>query len=108
MIGRLDQRVDLQTRSDTAAATGGTTETYTTVASCWAQVAAVSGAIYFGSQQVDQTITHAVTVRGRDWNGIQYVRWAGRRLRIERVRDLDSFPRFQEALCEEIKSGVGV
>lgn len=108
-IGELDQRVDLQTRSDTAAASGGTDELYTTVQTVWAKVASVSGTLYFGAQQVERTVTHAITVRGRgDWGsaGIQYIRWDGRQLRIERVRDLDAFPRFQEALCEEVKSGV--
>lgn len=105
-IGELDQRVDLQRRSDDPAAGGGTTETYTTIATVWAKVEAVSGSLYFASQQVQETATHAVTIRLRtDWQSIEYIRWAAglsaRSFRIERVRQLD--PEYQEFLCEEIE-----
>lgn len=105
-IGELDQRVDLQRRSDDPAAGGGTTETYTTIATVWAKVEAISGSLYFASQQVQETTTHAVTIRHRpgDWQTIEYIRWSARSLRVERVRDLP--PEYQEILCQEIESGV--
>jgi len=107
-IGSLDQRVLLQARSDAPdALSGGTTETYTPIAAVWANVTAVSGSLYFASQQVEQTSTHAVTIRGRsDWQSVEYIQWGTRALRVQRVRDLDSYRpvRFQEFLCEEIET----
>lgn len=106
-IGELDQRIDLQSRSDSAAVGGGVTESYGAIASVWAKVDAVSGSLYFASQQLERNTTHLFTIRGRtDWAQIAYVRWDSRRFRVERVRDLDPVPRFQEILAEEIKSGV--
>lgn len=107
-IGALDQRVLLQARTDTPdAPSGGLTEVYTTIATVWASVVAVSGSLYFASQQTEETSTHAVTIRGRsDWQSVEYIRWGNRSFRVQRVRDLDSYRpvRFQEFLCEEIET----
>src|SRR5262245_18012963 len=90
-IGELSQRVDLQRRTDTPdAATGGLIETYTPIATVWARVEAVSGSIYFASQQVETGTTHAITVRFRsDWQLVEYIRWDSRSLRVQRCRDLE-------------------
>lgn len=102
-IGDLRERVNLQRRGDAPATGGGTIETYTTIATVWARIEAVSGSLYFMGQQVERTVTHAVTVRRRhDGRLIEFVRWGPRRLRVERVRDLDPQRRFVEFLCEEL------
>lgn len=107
-IGRLRHRVELQTRASTPnATTGGLDETFTTVATVWARVDALSGGRYLASQQVDDVTTHTITLRWRsDWPTIKYCRFDSRRFRVKTARDLDAEKRFLEFSVEELKSGV--
>jgi SPP1 family predicted phage head-tail adaptor len=104
-IGELSHRVDLQRRTDAPdAATGGTVEAYAKIATVWARVEAISGSLYFASQQVETGTTHAITVRYRsDWRLVEYIRWDRRSFRVERCRDLEG-REYQEFLCEEIET----
>lgn len=107
-IGELRTRVELQSRTETPnAATGGIDETFTTLATVWARVDAISGGRYIAGQQVETVATHRVTLRSRsDFQSIKFLRWNGRRFRVRAWRDLDQVNRFDEALVEELASGV--
>lgn len=64
-IGKLDQRITLQSRSVAADAAGQDTITWTDVATVWAQVQAVRGREFFAAAQVQQEQTLKVRIRYR-------------------------------------------
>lgn len=65
-IGRMRHRVSLQTRADTAAASGGLTEAFTTVATVWGEITGSTAADYLASRQTEETVTHTMVTRWLD------------------------------------------
>lgn len=104
---------DLQTRSDAPAASGGTTETYTTLAMVPVRIVVKEGSIYLDDRQTEVGVTHEITTATyAGWKQVKYIRgrdgeWSGRRFRVHRVREVGpGGEQFQIFLCEEIKSGI--
>jgi SPP1 family predicted phage head-tail adaptor len=103
MIGEMRELVSLQTRAETVASGGGTTEAYTTVQSAWAKVEAISGGRYIAGQQIEQIATHRVQVRYfADFKTPTYIDRGGVKLIIRSTREMDNTRRFIEYLAEEI------
>lgn len=106
-IGRLRHRAVLKTRSDAAASGGGTTETYTTVATVWAAIEAAAPAEYLADRQTAEGATRAMTARWRsDADDITHVEHDGRRYRVLGIRDADDRKRFQLWDLEELRTDV--
>lgn len=61
--GDLDRRLVIKHRQDMPAMGGGVTPSYTTVATVWAKVEPVGGALFFGTQQVGEEVTDRVFIR---------------------------------------------
>ena len=105
MFARVGEPVELQTRTDTPAASGGLTETYTTYATVPAKVVEL-GSMHLGTEQVEEGVTHLVTVN--DVGGVkdaEYVVYQSRRLRVMRQRMIGPTDiRFRQLFCEEIES----
>lgn len=102
-IGEMRELVSLQTRAETAASGGGTTETYTTVQSAWAKVEGISGGRYIAGQQVEQVATHRVQVRYfSTYKTPTYIDRGGVKLIIRSAREMDNTRQFIEYLAEEI------
>lgn len=63
--GRLNRNVTIQRRVETQNATGEVVWTWVDVCSVWAEIAAVTGREFFGAQQIQSSVTHAITIRYR-------------------------------------------
>lgn len=66
LIGKLDQRVTLQTATKGRDAVGGPTETWADTASVWARVAPLSGRRIAQAQQSGASVSKEVEIRWRD------------------------------------------
>lgn len=66
--GELDCRVEFRTRQDVPAPGGGTQPLYTSEFKTWGKFRQVSGSAYLHSMQVQETITHTITIRRRKVN----------------------------------------
>lgn len=100
-IGELSARVSIKRWADTANEDdSGATTAYDLVATVWGKVEPVGGAVYVGSQQVGNTITHRIFIRYRDGiTSANVLDVAGCRYLVRRVTDLDG--RFTVIECEE-------
>ncbi|HGW6102657.1 TPA: phage head closure protein [Citrobacter werkmanii] len=63
--GELNCRVEFRTRQDVPAPGGGTQPAYTSEFKTWGKFRQVSGSAYLHSMQVQETITHTITIRRR-------------------------------------------
>lgn len=61
--GKLNRRIELQSKTVTRDAMGGESITWTTQATVWAKVSALSGRALIAAQQAQSEITAAITVR---------------------------------------------
>lgn len=99
-IGDLSSRVTIKRWQDVPVSGDDTESIYAPVATVWAKVEAVGGAIYLGSMQVGNTITHRIIIRRRqDVTADHVIEGNGRRYRVRRSTDLDG--RFTVLECEE-------
>ncbi|AMW34287.1 phage head closure protein [Haematospirillum jordaniae] len=101
-IGDLNQRIALLSWQDCPDQETGLLALYRTEAEIWARVEPVGGAVYLGSQQIGQTITHRITMRWREGITAEHViRHRGRCFRIRRITDLNGWRRFSVLDVEE-------
>ena len=79
--GKLDRQIVLKSYSETKGSAGGITETYTDVATFWADVIDLRGNQFFAAQQVNSGITTKFRIRYRSdidarwrigWKGKEY------------------------------------
>lgn len=99
-IGELGTRAVIARWRDVPMDGSATASSYDPVATVWAKVEAVGGAIYLGSIQVGDTITHRITIRRRtDVTARHVIEAKGRRYRVRRATDLQE--RFTVLDCEE-------
>ena len=101
-IGDLRDLVALQARTATPDGSDDYTESYSTVASVWAKVEEVSGGRVIDGAQVEQRVTHELTIRHR--TDVTAWRWIllsdGRRLRVQTTSS-DPHRRWLTILAEE-------
>lgn len=105
--------VSLQTRADTAAVSGGVTESYTSIATALPAKVVEVGSRLQGSEQVEEGVTHVVTIS--DLSGAdaaEYVLCTARagvavsqRYRVQQQKTVGPVNnRFRILSCEEISA----
>lgn len=105
-IGRLRHRMQIQSYSEIQDSTHGTLKTWTTLYTVFAEIVPVKGYTTFDTQQINEAITHKITIRWQPY--ITSELWLlkdSRRFRIRNVRNLLETNRFLEMLCEEVFYG---
>lgn len=102
MIGKLRHRVILQAEGETADAGGGFIRTWSNVVTVWARVEPLRGGEQIAAMQLEDTVTHRVTMRHR--TGVtskSRLLHRGRALSVRSVTDPEERNRFLVLLCEE-------
>lgn len=106
-IGRLRHRVQIQSYSEVQDSTHGTIKTWTTLYTVFAEIVPVKGYTTFDTQQINEAVTHKITIRWQPY--ITSELWLlkdSRRFRIRNIRNLLERNRFLEMLCEEVFYGL--
>lgn len=101
-IGALDRRIRIEAPVRTGDGAGGATVAWATVATVWAQVAALSAAERDRAGRLDGVATHRVTIRARD--GVasgQRIVLGGRVLAVRATRPAGRGDRFMVIEAEE-------
>ena len=65
MIGRLRDRISLQTETLVDQAGGSKTKTWATTATVWAQIKPLRGGELYHAQQLSARVTHRIVIRRR-------------------------------------------
>lgn len=63
--GMLRHRIQIQQATETQDSFGAVTQTWTTIATIWASIEAISGREFFDAAQVNAEITHRIRIRYR-------------------------------------------
>ena len=102
--GRLRHRLVIKDPNKTSQTTKGTpTGTPSTLATVWAEIAALTGAERFEAQQVTARVTHRITVRHRtDVTAKHYGEWSGHTFDFEAVFDPTGLGEELTILAEEL------
>lgn len=106
-IGRLRHRVQIQSYSEVQDSAHGTIKTWTTLYTVFAEIIPVKGYTTFDTQQINEAVTHKITIRWQPY--ITSELWLlkdSRRFRIRNIRNLLETNRFLEMLCEEVFYGL--
>ena len=94
--GSLDRRILIRKRSDMPTMGSTLTENYTAGVPAWAKLTPVGNALFFGTQQIGENVTHSFVVRRRDEDGVSayeitgdyVIDCEGYRYRVKRCDDL--------------------
>tara|TARA_B100000161_G_scaffold87043_1_gene60890 strand:+ start:4402 stop:4725 length:324 start_codon:yes stop_codon:yes gene_type:complete len=101
-VGGLRHKVDLQKPTNTRDAGGGAVKTFTTLAQLYAQIKPVSGQEKYRQGQVQESVTHHVTVRYRSDIGTNMrLVYQSRNFNIRHIRNIDERNRFLLLVCNE-------
>lgn len=87
--GELKHRLTIRRVVDIPAADFEVTQEYHDVIKVWGKLTPVSGAVYIGSMQVDDTITHKALIRWRPLSSDHQIVYAGAEYRVKRVTPLN-------------------
>lgn len=103
-VGSLRDRIQLQTYTEVQdPATSGTLKTWTTIATLWANLSAVTGYVTFQTQQISEKVTHKIILRYYSGMSSEYwVLFNNRRFRIRNVMNIDERNIAMQLLCEEV------
>lgn len=102
-IGRMRHRMQIQRYSEVQDNSHGTTKTWTTISTVFAEMVAVKGYTTFDTQQINEAVTHKITIRYQPYITSElWLLMNSRRFRIRNVRNLSERNRFLELLCEEV------
>lgn len=108
-IGKLRHRVVIQAENATPDGAGGFSDPWaspTVVATVWASVVPLSGSEQFRGMQLEDKITHKITMRYRAGvTAKNRIVFGTRPFNIRVVRNIDERDRWLELMCEE---GVAV
>ena len=101
--GELRHRVTIQQKSISQDTYGAALETWSTLATVWANVEALSGREFFDSQQTVAQADHRITIRYRaDIKPAMRVVEGTRTFEIQAVLDREGRKRTLELLCREV------
>ena len=107
-IGKMNRRVTISVVSHVPDACAGFTAQVEKKVTVWGQLEVVGAGIYFGTKQVESTVTHRVTVRRisgktrpQDLMTASTLTIDGVSYLIRRVADLGGVDRFTVIDCEE-------
>jgi SPP1 family predicted phage head-tail adaptor len=102
--GQLRKRIDIEQQALTADGGGGDTESWSALASgIYADVEPLSGRELFQAQQVNDELSHRVTIRY--YPGVtskMRVKYGARVLLIESIIDLEEKHRQVQLMCREV------
>lgn len=106
--GELDKRVLVRKRIDVPVADFGTEPEYPVSFWAWAKVVQTSATTYQETAQIDNVITHYITIRWRSGITADFeVVLDDMVFRVKRSRDLNSKRRFLLLECEELGTDRG-
>ena len=101
-IGKLRYSVDLQEATRTTDAGGGSAVAWGHLTRIYADIRPVSGRENYRQDQVQETVSHEVTIRHRAGVSIKHRLVYGTRVfNIKHVRNIDERDRFLLLLCDE-------
>lgn len=101
-IGPMRERITLQREVDTADGAGGSTIGWADIATVYARVQPASGRERLASQQLQNSITHRVTIRSRgDISCATRILWGDRPLNIRSILNLDERKEFLTIEADE-------
>lgn len=102
-IARLRHPVILQKYFETQDSTVGTVKKWQAIQSVFAEIQQVKGYVTFNSQQIEQAITHHITIRFQPFITTEnWIQFNTRRFRIRSVENLLEANRFLLLKCEEV------
>lgn len=105
-IGELDRRVQLRERRDYPYRDAELESDFPQQRSRWAKIEPVGAAVYSGSVQIDEKITHRMYLRYVDGVTSDYeVVYREQVFRVKRVGDLNAVRRFTVLEVEELRHG---
>ncbi|MGU7813184.1 phage head closure protein [Burkholderia sp. AW49-1] len=105
-IGELNRRVQLRERRDYPYRDAELESEFQQQRSRWAKIEPVGAAVYSGSVQIDEKITHRMYLRYVDGVTSDYeVVYREQVFRVKRVGDLNSVRRFTVLEVEELRHG---
>lgn len=93
--GDFDCLVQIKKWHDGASMAGGITQTFDQAMESWASIIAVGGAIYFGTKQVGENVTHRMfmhctdTINDRSVTAEHVVEYDNQRYRVKRASNLN-------------------
>lgn len=93
--GELNRRVIIRQFSDVPNVSFGTTQIVDAGITVWAKIVPVSGALFWGTKQVGDDITHRLWIRygtgtkPEDITGAHIVEYQGQRYRVKRTSDFE-------------------
>lgn len=102
--GKLRHRITIQTRTKTRTSGGGFTETWSDTASVWASIEPSGGTERQEYAQLQQDVTHKITIRSRTITAQQRIKFGSRIFDIISFRDIDERDRRTEIMCNERQS----
>jgi SPP1 family predicted phage head-tail adaptor len=102
--GRLRNRVQIQTATETRDAHGGTVLAWATATTHWGDVQPLTGREFFQAQQVSSDVTHKITLRyyRSVLNPTQRLIHDGRVFNIRSVQEIDERRRTFTVMCAEV------
>lgn len=102
LIGRMRDRVSIQSETRTSDGRGGYTKTWTTLATVWAQISPLRAAEQVEAGALQGVTVFRATIRYRDdVTTPMRVLWGSRVFNIRGITNTDERKRFTELLCEE-------
>lgn len=102
MLGSLRERVTIQTFTDTSDGGGGSTRTWTNLATVWANVKPVRGRETQDTGRLASLQTYLVTIRYRTgFDTTARLLWGSKYLNIRSLENRDERKKFWTMECEE-------
>lgn len=107
MIGRLRHRTKILIRSEVPDSAFSTTESFTELASVWAQFIPISGLKRIEAQSYGADVTHKVIIRYRgDVTDQHWLEWNLRRFQIKTFRYLNEKNDWLELTVQEAETAA--
>ena len=101
-IGRMRQRVTIQSNTGTKGTRGQKADTWTDVKQVWARVQTLTGTENQTANMQIASATHLVTIRWRsDVTEKMRFEWGTKYLGIVSIRDIDGRRQFLDLYCDE-------
>lgn len=103
--GRLRHRLVLEDFAQTPDEEISLTETFGEIGRTWGEVTGIGDAIYAATAQLEESVTHRITIRWRPVQTFDHISRAsgGQRWRVRGIRDPDGTRRFLQIEAEEIR-----
>lgn len=106
--GELNRRITIKGHQDMPAMGGGLTQSFPEIGRAWAKIEPVGTAIYFGTQQTGEGVTHRIAYRRRsgmterDIGSAHVVEYGSYRYRVKRASNMNDADRFVLLEVEEL------